>query len=160
LSGLATSLATELDPLLTRELYFPNQKAVLSRDGGRCPRDGTLLDFDPFNPTEHRCVSCGETCRGDSHDRFWIYWYQLWLAERAVHASTLSALGHDRFAPLARAILEGYASRYADYPNVDNVLGPTRLFFSTYIESIWLLQICIATDLLDATEPSLTYRVL
>src|SRR5262249_39791279 len=37
------------------------------------------------------------------------------------------------------------------YPNVDNVLGPTRLFFSTYLESIWLLQICVAADLsLDA----------
>jgi hypothetical protein len=159
LNALATSLAADLDPLLTRELHFPSEKALLSREGGRCPRDGTLLDFDPFNREEHRCVSCGDTCRGDLHDRFWIYWYQLWLAERAVHAATLSALGYDRFAPLARAILDGYASRYTDYPNVDNVLGPTRLFFSTYIESIWLLQICIATDLLDATEPALTARV-
>jgi hypothetical protein len=159
LQDLATSLAADLEPLLSRELYFPNEKALLSRAGGRCPRDGTLLDFDPFNPHEHRCVSCGETCRGDLHDRFWIYWYQLWLAERAVHAATLTMLGYDRFAPLAREILDGYTRRYADYPNVDNVLGPTRLFFSTYIESIWLLQICCAVDLLDASEPVLTARV-
>jgi hypothetical protein len=159
LKDLATSLAADLEPLLSGELYFPSEKALLSREGGRCPRDGTLLDFDPFNPHEHRCLSCGETCRGDLHDRFWIYWYQLWLAERAVHAATLSMLGYDRFVPLARAILDGYAARYADYPNVDNVLGPTRLFFSTYIESIWLLQICLAVDLLDTREPVLTDRV-
>jgi hypothetical protein len=159
LNALAASLAADLDSLLSRELYFPSEKALLSREGGRCPRDGTLLEFDPFKPQVHRCLSCGDTCRSDLHDRFWIYWYQLWLAERAVHAATLAAVGYDRFAPLARAILEGYASRYADYPNVDNVLGPTRLFFSTYIESIWLLQISIATDLLDATEPTLTSRV-
>jgi hypothetical protein len=28
------------------------------------------------------------------------------------------------------------------------VLGPARLFFSTYLDSIWLLQVCIAVDLL------------
>jgi hypothetical protein len=159
LADLSASLAADLEPVLSRDLYFPNEKALLSRDGGRCPRDGSLLDFDPFKPQEHSCLSCGDTCRDDLHDRFWIYWYQLWLAERAVHAAVLSSLGHERFAPLARDILDGYASRYATYPNVDNVLGPTRLFFSTYIESIWLLQICIATDLLDATQPSLTARV-
>lgn len=159
LANLAASLAADLEPLLSRALYFPSEKALLTRVGGRCPRDGTLLDFDPFNPQEHRCLSCGDTCRGDSHDRFWIYWYQLWLAERAVHAAALSAVGHDRFASLAHDILDGYAARYDSYPNVDNVLGPTRLFFSTYIESIWLLQICVATDLLDATQPALTARV-
>ena len=30
-------------------------KALLSREGGRCARDGTLLEFDPFKPHEHRC---------------------------------------------------------------------------------------------------------
>jgi len=159
LAELAASLAADLDPLLSRELYFPNEKALLSRDGGRCPRDGTLLDFDPFSPREHRCITCAESCRGDLHDRFWIYWYQLWLAERAVHAALLFRLGYDRFAPLARDILDGYADRYDSYPNVDNVLGPTRLFFSTYIESIWLLQICIAADFLDAPAPDVTARV-
>ena len=36
-----------------------------------------------------------------------------------------------------------------EYPNKDNVLGPTRLFFSTYLESIWLLQLVVALDLLE-----------
>lgn len=159
LAALAASLAADLDPLRSRELYFPTQKALLSREGGRCARDGTLLEFDPFSPGEHRCPTCGEMYQGELHDRFWIYWYQLWLAERAVHAALLSRLGRRELAPLAVSILEGYTARYETYPNVDNVLGPTRLFFSTYLESIWLLQICVATDLLDATEPALTARV-
>ncbi len=153
LEPLAKSLADDLEPLLTRELFFPSEKAVLSREGGRCARDGTLLEFDPFEPNEHRCPKCGEVYRGELHYRFWIYWYQLWLAERAVHAAALAALGADVFAPLASRILEGYVERYETYPNVDNVLGPTRLFFSTYLESIWLLQICFAIDFLgDAAE--------
>jgi hypothetical protein len=160
LQPLARSLADDLALLLGREMYFPEQKALLSREGGRCARDGTLLDFDPFQPHEHHCPRCGEVYSGELHDRFWIYWYQLWLAERAVHASVLSALGvDDRFEHLAAVILEGYIERYLAYPNVDNVLGPTRLFFSTYLESIWLLQICAATDLLPTSHNRLADRV-
>lgn len=160
LNALPTSLAADLEPLMDRDPYFPAEKALLSREGGRCSRDGSLLDFDPFRPHEHRCPRCGSVYRGELHDRFWIYWYQLWLAERAVHAAALSTLGVDgRFAALAEAILRGYAERYASYPNVDNVLGPARLFFSTYLESIWLLQICVAVDLLDRREAALGAEV-
>ena len=160
LEPLAASLAADLEPLLNREIHFPAHKAMLSREGGRCARDGTLLEFDPFRPHEHRCARCGEVHRGEAHDRYWIYWYQLWLAERAVHAATLSSLGVDgRFAALAEGILEGYVDRYISYPNVDNVLGPARLFFSTYLESIWLLQICIAVDLLGGNRSPLGARV-
>jgi hypothetical protein len=152
LAQLAESLAQELEPLLAADVYIPREKAVLSREGGRCATDGSLLEFDPFNPHEHRCGVCGRVHRGELHDRFWLYWYQLWLAERAVHASLLYRLrGDERHASLARAILGGYAEQYLHYPNRDNVLGPGRVFFSTYIESIWLLQLAIALDLLDST---------
>lgn len=152
LAPLAATLSAELEPLRGVPVYFPREKALLSREGGRCPRHGVYLEFDPFNPNEHRCPVCGEVFRGELHDRFWPYWYQLWLAERAVHAAAFAALGVcDEDAGLARDILAGYADRYLEYPNVDNVLGPTRLFFSTYLESIWLLQICIATSLLEGS---------
>jgi hypothetical protein len=160
LRSLAASLAADLEPLVAREIYFPADKALLSRTGGRCETDGTMLEFDPFSPHEHRCPRCGRMHTGELHNRFWIYWYQLWLAERAVHAASLSALGFgERYASLAHDILSGYADRYLRYPNVDNVLGPTRLFFSTYLESIWLLQICIAADLIRSSQPALVDRV-
>ncbi len=150
LAPLADSLAQELEPLLVADIYIPPDKAVLSREGGRCAVDGSLLEFDPFQRHEHRCPTCGRVYRGELHDRFWLYWYQLWLAERAVHASLLYRLrGDDRHASLARRILSGYADQYLAYPNRDNVLGPTRVFFSTYIESIWLLQLCVALDMLE-----------
>ena len=151
LAPLADSLAVELEPLLTTDVYIPREKAVLSREGGRCTVDGSLLEFDPFERRAHRCGVCGRVYRGELHDRFWLYWYQLWLAERAVHAALLYHLGGDaRHATLARTVLAGYAERYLEYPNRDNVLGPTRVFFSTYIESIWLLQLCVALDLLES----------
>ncbi|HEX5436429.1 MAG TPA: heparinase II/III family protein [Gemmatimonadaceae bacterium] len=150
LAPLAQSLRDELEPLVESGPHIPTEKALLSRDGGRCASDGALLRFDPFMPHEHRCPDCSAVYSGQRHDRWWIMGYQLWLAERAVHAAALHALSGDpALAGLAAAILRGYAEQYLDYPNRDNVLGPTRPFFGTYLESIWLLQLCIALDLLE-----------
>ena len=62
---------------------------------------------------------------------------------------SLGALNQDpSFSARAKSILERYASLYRSYPNRDNVLGPTRLFFSTYLESIWLTQLAVAALML------------
>jgi hypothetical protein len=150
LAPLAGGLRTELAPLLEGRVEIPAEKALLSRTGGRCPRDGTYLGFDPLD-ARHRCVRCGLEVTGELHDRFRPYWYQLWLAERVVHAATLGVLLDDRACiGSATRLLEEYANRYLDYPNRDNVLGPSRPFFSTYLESIWLLQLSLALDLLES----------
>jgi hypothetical protein len=85
---------------------------LLSRAGGRCERDGVALAFDPESPRRHRCPRCGATYGGSPHYRAWITHYQLWLAERAVHAALFFALrGDERHARFSRAILEGLAAR-------------------------------------------------
>ena len=161
LAPLFDSLASELEPLLGRELMIPTEKALLSRVGGRCEIDGSVLEFDPWSPHRHRCEKCGGVYTGELHDRAWVMPYQLWLAERAVHGAVFHALrGDERHASLARDILRAYADRYMRYPNQDNVLGPTRLFFSTYLESIWLLQIVIAADLLARAGDTSTAAVV
>jgi hypothetical protein len=154
LRALADSLSTDLETVISRDLFIPPEKAKLTRRGGRCETDGTLLDFDPFSPRSHRCPKCVAVFTDESHYRWWIMNYQLWLAERAVHAATLYALrGDDRHRAFARAVLDSYAHLYLTYPNRDNVLGPTRLFFSTYLESIWLLQVIVTLDLLESSSP-------
>ena len=165
LAPLYESLVSEIEPLLGRAPYIPEGKALLSRAGGRCEIDGAVLDFDPWSPHKHRCPTCGTIHKGELHHRAWITSYQLWLAERSVHAALFHLLrGDARHAALARDILRSYAECYLHYPNRDNVLGPTRLFFSTYLESIWLLQICVAADLLaragdDATADLVRDRI-
>jgi hypothetical protein len=163
LRALADSLADDLEPVLAHELLLPNEKARLTRRGGRCETDGTVLEFDPFSPRSHRCPRCGAVYDDESHYRWWIMGYQLWLAERAVHAAALYALrGDRRHHELATAILDTYADRYLTYPNKDNVLGPTRPFFSTYLESIWVLQLIVALDVLESSggiSSSLSSRV-
>ena len=159
LAPLAAGIAADLETVLARPLHIPDEKAMLSRAGGRCADDGSLLTFDPFDPDHHRCPRCGSVHTGPEHRAFWRYWYHLWLAERAVHAGVLFRLrGDTRHRDLATAILAGYADRYLDYPNADNVLGPTRVFFSTYLESIWLLQLCIALDALEGADAAVGDR--
>ena len=151
LAALADSIAADLEFVMARDLYVPREKALLSRAGGRCEDDGAQLEFDPYSPDEHRCPACGRVYTGTFHHRWWVYWYQLWLAERGVHAALLHVLrGDTRHGALARAISGRYCEMYAGYANRDNVLGPTRLFFSTYLESIWLIQLCVTADLLEA----------
>ena len=155
LKALFDSLARDLDDVIDRAPVIPPEKAKLTRAGGRCPRDGVLLEFDPFSPHVHRCPVCGQKFSGDEHYLWWVMSQHLFLAERAVQGALLNAFGEsDRRVEFSRAILSGYAESYERYPNSDNVLGPTRLFFSTYLESIWLLQICVALDLLELTNES------
>jgi len=149
LAGLARRLAERAAPLLARPLTIPRHKALLSADGGFCTDDGTALEFDPWNPASHRCPRCGRSYAGERHDRAWARFGHLWLAERAATLATLASLAdHEGAARRAGEILSAYASSYFDYPNRDNVLGPSRLFFSTYLESVWLTNYLAAASLL------------
>ena len=160
LAPLAKGLRDELAPLIAAIPSVPREKALLSRQGGRCPFDGTLLRFDPFDP-RHVCPACGRESAGGLHDRFRLYWYQMWLAERVLHAALLGVLLDDaECRTLAESLLDAYAEQYLRYPNADNVLGPSRPFFSTYLESIWLLQLAIALGVLETGAPSPGLRSL
>ncbi|HEX2249558.1 MAG TPA: heparinase II/III family protein [Gemmatimonadales bacterium] len=121
---------------------------MLTTDGGVCPEDGIRLIFDPWSPGEHRCGRCGRTYRGERHDVAWAHYQHLWVMERAATLSTLAAVdGGQDAAERANALLQAYHC-YPEYPNRDNVLGPSRLFFSTYLESIWLTSYLAAAVLL------------
>ena len=153
LRALLDQLRRRARPVLERMPPVPEHKALLSMDGGVCPEDTALLLFDPWSPDAHRCPRCGKTWRGERHDRNWARFQHLWLVERAAHLAALAGLGEagDRAAAQrASEILTAYAERYWRFPNRDNVLGPSRLFFSTYIESIWTCNYLAAAVLLRA----------
>jgi hypothetical protein len=148
LSALMSRLAERARPVLERMPPVPALKALLTADGGFCPDDGTRLEFDPWNEKEHRCPRCGRRYTGERHHRAWAHYQHLWLAERAAHLAALAALaGRDDAAQRANQLLQAYRS-YGEYPNRDNVLGPSRLFFSTYLESIWIGNYIAAAMLL------------
>jgi len=154
LQALTAHIARRNAPVVQQLPPIPEVKALLSVDGGRCPADGATLRFDPWSPDAHTCPVCQTRHSGMRHHRAWARLQHLWLAERAVELAALAALG-DGGEPAARRsaeILRVYGDRYFQYPNRDNVLGPSRLFFSTYLESIWILNYLSAATLLRETE--------
>ncbi|HEY6807271.1 MAG TPA: heparinase II/III family protein [Gemmatimonadales bacterium] len=149
LRALEARVRERAAPVIARMPHVPEHKALLSVDGGFCPTDRATLVFDPWSPTVHRCPRCGASVEGQRHDRAWAKYQHLWLAERAAGLATLAALSDDRAAAgRASEILGHYGERYLRFPNRDNVLGPARLFFSTYLESIWICNYLAAAWLL------------
>jgi hypothetical protein len=148
LKRLLQRLTERARPILQQMPQIPTMKATLTADGGVCPEDGARLEFDPWSPTEHRCARCARRFTGERHDRAWAHYQHLWLAERAAHLAALAVLGgQGDAADRANLLLQSYRG-YLEYPNRDNVLGPSRLFFSTYLESIWLADYLAAATLL------------
>lgn len=149
LQALLHTLQARAQPVLARMPPVPRVKALLSRQGGICPNDGAALLFDPWSPTAHRCPSCGTVVEGERHHRHWAKLQHLWLAERAAHLAAAGVLGHnDPMSDRAAEILGSYHDLYFELPNRDNVLGPSHLFFSTYLESIWILNVMAAASIL------------
>lgn len=161
LAPLAGSLRDELHAAL--DVPVPQGKARLTRRGGRCPACAVLLRFDPRDDARHACPQCGGVFTDAVHRDFRLLWAHEWAIEQAVRGALLALLLDDAVAGgRADAILATYADTYLDHPNADNVLGPTRLFFSTYLESIWLCNACVALDLREAAgtiAPALAARV-
>ncbi len=148
LAALLHRLTERAGPVLERMPPIPLVKATLTADGGVCPDDGTRLEFDPWSPTEHRCPRCGRTVRGERHHVAWAHFQHLWLAERAAHLATLGVMDRQpEAAARSNDLLQAYR-HYHELPNRDNVLGPSRLFFSTYLESIWITNYLAAAVLL------------
>src|SRR5215218_7181222 len=138
LKALRERLVQRAAPVLERMPVVPRHKALLTADGGVCTEDGTRLEFDPWSPSSHRCPRCGRRFSGERHDRAWAHQQHLWLAERAAHLAAVAAMrSREGAASRANELLRLYRN-YGEFPNRDNVLGPSRLFFSTYLESIWL----------------------
>ncbi len=152
LTALKQRLTERAAPVLEQMPHVPEEKALLSINGGVCPADGAALLFDPWSPRVHRCPRCGQRYQGERHDRHWARFQHLWLAQRAAHLAALQALGAaDAAGARSQEILRAYARSYWQYPNRDNVLGPSRLFFSTYLESIWICDYLAAALLLRET---------
>ena len=146
LGGLAHSLQRELHQ--AHDVPIPEGKSRLTRHGGRCPTCTVLLTFDPRQPIAHTCPSCGTVYTDRVHHEWWLMNAHLWTAEQCTRAAALGFLLDDPIAARrADDILAAYTERYQMWPNRDNALGPTRPFFSTYLESIWLLHLTTALDL-------------
>jgi hypothetical protein len=147
------------DELLRRGFEIPREKGFVFYE--TCPVDNTALRQDPFNPRDHLCPACGRNYTDEPYHRAWITFFQSYLSQRAVEMGiAYGVTGDDAYAEAIRRILRDYARHYADYPLVDCVLGPTHLFQSTYIESLWLASLAAAADFARDAIPAAEWRLL
>ena len=154
-AGLASSLQYDLHQAL--DVPVPHGKSRLTRHGGRCASCTVLLEFDPRQPHAHTCPSCHTVYTSREHHDWWLMNAHLWTAEQCTRAAAIAYLCDDvRAGARADDILATYADRYLRWPDRDNALGPTRPFFSTYLESIWLLHLATALDLREAAAGRIT----
>lgn len=137
--ALLQTLERRAEPVLAQMPSVPRVKALLSRDGGVCPHDGSALAYDPWSPQSHACTRCGRQVSGDRQYRHWARAQHLWIAERAAELALIGAVtGKAEMIGRSAELLAAYHTLYFDCENRDNVLGPTHLFFSTYLESLWI----------------------
>lgn len=140
------NLQAPVDALLRHGISIPREKGYVFYD--TCPRDNTTLTVDYFNPRDHVCPACGNNYTDEPYYRAWVTRYQSYLSQRMVDAGIVYQVSGDAtYAEAIRQVLLDYAHHYEEYPNEDCILGPTRLFQSTYIESLWLASLTAAADM-------------
>lgn len=151
------NLMVPADQLLRRGITIPAEKGFAFYD--TCPDDNTPLQQDPFNSHDHRCPACGRNYTGEPYYRAWVAFYQSYVSQRAVEMGIAFQLtGDDAYAQAIRHVLSEYADRYESYPLDGCVLGPTRLFQSTYVESLWLASLAAAADFVRDTISAPQWR--
>jgi hypothetical protein len=71
-----------------------------------------------------------------------------WLQKRTIEIGILYRLtGDSSYAHSVHKTLRHFVRNYHNYPLANNLLGPTRLFQSSFLEAFWLADMVIAYDL-------------
>ena len=104
-----------------------------------CKSDNTPLIFNPYDAENHVCPTCGMNYQDPPFHRAWQCYYHQWLSQMSIQLGLVYAVtGDPAYAAAVRRMLLDYVRKYPGYENNDNELGATKVFQSTYIESIWL----------------------
>jgi hypothetical protein len=139
------------------EKQFGLQSVELPPEGGQwghyyaCPKSGRQLVFSP--PNHNVCPDTGEEFKGYPYDQIVYATRANALGSAALNLALAFRLTGDRhYAEESAEILRAYADRYLTYPIHDNhgVVAPSgaRVFSQTLDESIWIIGMAWAYDLL------------
>ena len=144
------NIHNECETMLRRGFSVPCELGYVFYNS--CKRDNQILIFDPYDPKNHVCPKCGMNYRDEPFQLAWNCSYHQWLAQMSLKLGICYIVsGDERFAGAVRKMLLEYVDRYPGYENNDNELGTTRIFQSTYIESVWLSYIAGGYDMTCAS---------
>lgn len=134
------------DTIIEKGFSVPDESGYVFFD--TCPRDNTKLIFDPYREDRHICPECGVNYTDEPYRRAWVLNYHAWLSQISINLGIIYLIdGNNNYAKAVHNILCDYSKKYQKYPNDDNELGPTRVFQSTYMESVWLMYLAGAYDM-------------
>lgn len=153
------NLIAPANELLRRGISIPRDKGYAFYE--TCPDDNTPLIQDPFDPVNHPCPACGRNYTDEPYRLAWVAYFQVYLSQRALEMGIAYQLtGDSAYATAIRHVLVEYARHYESYSLEGCVLGPTRLFQSTYVESLWLANLAAAADLARDAIPTADWRLV
>lgn len=141
---------TEIDRFMQRRPVFVSPvKQIYQYKMYTCPKHDVELLYEEFRPHEHRCPKdTNEVYSGGKYDSAWAGWYNRLLASHLVWMGILyQADGEIKYAEAAREILLKFAERYLQYPTTNTILGPAHVFFGTFSESFWGVDMAYGYDL-------------
>lgn len=142
-------LKSNCDQMLKKGFFVPETCGFVFYNS--CKSDNTPLIFDPYDPKNHVCPTCGMNYQDPPFHRAWQCYYHQWLAQMSIQLGIVYAVTKDPcYAAAVRKMLLDYSSRYPGYENNDNELGTTKVFQSTYIESVWLSYLTCGYDLTNS----------
>ena len=140
------SIKEHVDNIIDKGFKVPSESGYVFFE--TCNRDNTPLIFDPYKPNEHICPTCNMNYLDDPYRRAWILKYHAWLSQISLFFGiTYLISDNERYALALKKLLCEYVIMYPNYPNDDNELGPTKVFQSTYMESVWLTHLAGAYDM-------------
>ena len=137
-----------------RPLYLPDRPAGYYHEFF-CPDHAVQLEYDPTSPDRHRCPVDGVWFSGEPYDSAWLWSVNHDLTEAAFR---LALLWHVAADPMhrdkAKAILLGYADRYADFQHDDDRPVKGKVTFSSLDESVWVIPMAWAAWFLREALPA------
>lgn len=140
------NLQKQVDTLLQKGAVVPTESGFVFYDC--CERDNHKLVFDPYTQYLMYCPQCGMRYTDMPHRRAWVLHQHNWLSQMALLAGIVYQIEQDeKYARLLHGILMEYARVYPGFPNNDNELGPTLFAQSTYMESVFILYMAAAYDM-------------
>lgn len=120
-----------------------------------CPDTGSQLVFHP--PDQNVCPDTGQVFKGYPYDHV-VYQLRADALEKGTLAEALAfrLSGNRQYAEKAAQVLKAYADKYLTYPMHDNKGKESqfgaRVYSQTLDESIWLIDMAWAYDLIRDSE--------
>lgn len=135
----------DVDVMLEKGFQVPDKKGYVFYT--HCPRHEERLTFDPYGE-DNICPICGMQYIDEDYKGARTCTYHHWLSQMAIKAGIVYLVSEEAcYAEMVRKILLDYVRYYPDYPNNDNELGTTKVFQSTYMESVWITYLAGAYDM-------------